>query len=149
MVPAKGIEDLAERFGARNVSRAEWTHEAHLAVGLWYVARYGADEAFARLRVGIRALNEANGVANTPTGGYHETITHAYVVLIATFLERRGVTLRSPDRDVQCEVDALLQGPLADRAVLFEHWSRERLMSPEARAGWVEPDVRALPSRPT
>jgi hypothetical protein len=145
MFPAKGIEDLAERFGARNVSRAEWTHEAHLAVGLWHVARFGADEALSRLRSGIRALNETIGVANTPAGGYHETITQAYVVLIAAFLRRRGVALPAPDRDVQGDVDALLQDPLAARAALFDYWSRERLMATAARMGWVEPDVRALP----
>lgn len=140
-----GIEDLVARFGARNVSRAEWTHEAHLAVGLWHVARFGADEALARLRWGIRALNEANGVANTPAGGYHETITRAYVVLIAAFLQRRGVATPSADRDIQRDVDALLRDPLADRAVLLHYWSRERLMSTEARVGWVEPDVDTMP----
>ena len=45
MFPEGGIEDLARRFQARDVSRAEWTHEAHLAVGLWHVARFGAAEA--------------------------------------------------------------------------------------------------------
>ncbi|MDQ6633482.1 MAG: hypothetical protein M3Z10_01860, partial [Gemmatimonadota bacterium] len=33
---------------------------------------------------------------------------------------------------------------LADRALPLEYWSRERLMSADARAGWVEPDLRPL-----
>jgi len=146
MTAERDIEVLAQRFQAKAVSRAEWTHEAHLAIGLWHVARFGAVEALARLRDGIRALNEANGVANTATGGYHETITHAYVVLIERFLVRRGLAAAAPG-NLQGEVDALLADPLADRAALFAYWTRDTLLSPQARAGWVEPDLAALPNR--
>lgn len=146
MFPEQGIDAFARRFQARDVSRAEWTHEAHLAVGLWHVARFGAGEALARLRTGIRALNETNGVANTATGGYHETITHAYVILIDAFLAARGVTSPSQDRDVQDDVEALLGDALADRSALLRYWSRERLLSSEARASWLDPDrVPLLP----
>jgi hypothetical protein len=31
-----------------------------------------------------------------------------------------------------------------DRNLPFTYYSRERLMSPEARRGWVEPDLRPL-----
>jgi hypothetical protein len=34
---------------------------------------------------------------------------------------------------------------LLDRQLPFRHWSREAMFSPEARAGWVEPDLRPLP----
>ena len=33
---------------------------------------------------------------------------------------------------------------LADRSLPLEFWSRERLMSDEARHGWLEPDLRPL-----
>ena len=36
---------------------------------------------------------------------------------------------------------ALLSGPLAAKDVLFTFYSRERLMSAIARAGWMEPDL--------
>ncbi|MET0291111.1 MAG: hypothetical protein ABW136_02030 [Steroidobacteraceae bacterium] len=133
-------ESLAHRFAARQLSRTEWTHEAHLTVGLWHVATLGPAEAMARLRSGIRKLNESNGVANTTSGGYHETITQAYVRLIAAFLASRP-----GDVSLQQTCDALLSGELADRNVLLRHWSRERLFSPLARAGWVEPDLAPLP----
>ena len=141
----RDVESLARRFLALEVSRAEWTHQAHLAVGLWHVARFGTADALIRLRAGIRALNESNGVANTPGGGYHETITHAYVVLIGRFLTSRGLAQPSQTRDVQGDVDALLLDPLAGRAALFDYWSRERLLSAQARAEWVDPDLAALP----
>jgi hypothetical protein len=52
------LEDLVRRFNACNVPRPEWTHAAHLAVGLWHVSQYGRRDALVRLRAGITRLNE-------------------------------------------------------------------------------------------
>src|SRR5690606_29734789 len=80
------LEDLVARFLPGTLPGEEWTHEAHLAVGLWHVHRYGAEEAIDRLRAGITALNARHGTPNTETRGYHETITVAYVRLLDQFL---------------------------------------------------------------
>ncbi len=131
-------------FRAAMLPRAQWTHLAHLRVGAWHVHHFGATEALVRLRHGIRALNVANGVANTPTGGYHETITAAYVTLIDAWLEQEA----DPAVSLELRVDRMLSGPIADRKVLLRFWSQETLMSPAARAAWVPPDLAplALPS---
>ncbi len=126
---------LAEMFRTATLPRAQWTHQAHLRVGAWHVHHFGASEALVRLRHGIRALNVSHGTANTPTGGYHETITAAYVTLIAAFLAADDRHLPLEDR-----VDRMLAGPFADRALLLRFWSQETLMSPAARAAWVPPD---------
>ncbi len=136
---AGGVDDLVARFTAAQVPRREWTHTAHLTVGAWHVSQFGFDEALSRLRVGIRRLNESNGVENTPTGGYHESITRAYAVLLEAFLQTFPV-----DTPLAARVDALLQSRLAHRDVLFTFYGRETLMSPRARAEWVEPDLRPL-----
>lgn len=137
--PPLPIEDLARHFLARTLAKAAWTHEAHLRVGAWHVDRFGAAQALPRLRDGIRRLNDAHGTANTPTGGYHETITAAYVTLIAAFLASLDATLA-----LDAKIDRMLATPLADRAALLRFWSKDRLMSPEARAAWVEPDLAPL-----
>ena len=140
------IDDLAARFTAATIRRADWTHQAHLVVGAWHVHRFGADGALARLRAGIHRLNEANGVANTATEGYHETITAAYVRLLARALADLGDLgnwgSHAPLAD---RVGALLAGPVGDKAALSRHYSREVLMSPRARAEWVPPDRAPLP----
>ena len=133
------IDDFAARFQTCSLQDEEWTHAAHLVVGLWHVDRYGAEEALTRLRTGIRRLNESFGGANTETSGYHETITAAYVTLLSQFHERGQATVSLTDRVAQ-----LLASPLAARDILFAFYSRERLMSTEARAEWVEPDIRPL-----
>ena len=136
------LDALAARFNAAAIPRAEWTHHAHLRVGAWYVDRFGADEALARLRVEIRRLNEANGVANTPTDGYHETVTAAYVRLLAHFLGGCPPSMPFAER-----VAAMLASPVAGKDALLRHYSRELLMSLPARAGWVAPDRDPLPER--
>ncbi len=137
-MPADELDDLASRFATCTLLKPEWTHAAHLAVGLWHVNRYGADEALELLRGGIRRLNESHGTINSSTGGYHETVTRAYVQLLAAFTEQY------PGVPVAEQLRRLLAGPLADKAALFSFYSRGRLESAAARLGWVEPDLAPL-----
>ena len=132
------IEGLVGRFLDCTLTKAEWTHQAHLTVGAWHVDRYGPDEALARLRSGIRALNDSHGTLNSATSGYHETITRAYVRVIDEVLGTSSLPL--PER-----VAALLNGSAGERDSLLRYYSRDALMSPRARAEWVEPDLQPLP----
>jgi adenylate kinase family enzyme len=133
------LDDLAVRFEACTIPGKEWTHAAHLVVGLWQVHRYGADEALARLRAGIRRLNESHGGVNTRTNGYHETITAAYVQLLTQYLDAGASNLSLGMRAI-----ALLASGLAARDALFTFYSRDVLLSPAAREGWVDPDLRPV-----
>jgi hypothetical protein len=134
-VTAAELEELVRRFEACELPRPEWTHAAHLSVGLWHVSRHGRDDALSRLRSGIRRLNESNGVVNSAASGYHETITWAYVQLLAAFAERHAAV------PVAERVQRLLAGPLAERGALLTFYSRARLETAEARLGLVEPDL--------
>jgi hypothetical protein len=135
----EALEELAAAFLSRSLPRAQWTHGAHLSVGAWHVHRFGVDEAIARLRVGIRALNDFHGTINTATSGYHETITVAYARLIEEFLV--GF---EPGTPLAHSVSHLLAGPLSERSLLLKFWSRALLMSEAARAAWVAPDLQPL-----
>jgi hypothetical protein len=139
MSGARPLGDLVAAFLAGRLPKPEWTHEAHLRVGAWHVHHHGADGALPLLRERIRRLNESNGVVNSATSGYHETITAAYARLIADFL-----AAAHPADALEARVAALVASPLADRPVLFRFWSRERLLSPEARADWLPPDLAPL-----
>jgi hypothetical protein len=132
------LDDLAAAFLDGTLPRAEWTHEAHLSVGAWHVHHHGPEAALPLLRARIRDLNDRHGTVNSATSGYHETITAAYVRLIADFLAAAAPAELEP------QVAALLASPLAERAALFRYWSRERLLSPEARAAWLPPDLAPL-----
>lgn len=111
----------------------------HLVVGTWHVHRYGPEEALARLRTGIRRLNESHGTVNSATSGYHETVTRAYVQLLSEFVA--GCPAEMPLREI---VAAVIDSAVAERDVLFRFYSRERLMSALARSEWVEPEAAPL-----
>lgn len=132
------LESLVTRFHARTLPKSEWTHLAHLAVGTWQVQSEGPERAMDTLRTAIRALNDAHGTANSDTGGYHETITQAYVILIAEFLRCPG------EDDLAARISTLLASPLAARDALLTYYSKARLFSVEARREWVEPDLAPL-----
>ena len=134
------IDEIAARFEAAALAKTEWTHEAHLTMGAWHVARFGPAQALERLRARIRALNDAHGTINSDTSGYHETITRAYVRLIAAFLRARPA-----GEEIDASVAALLASPLAARDALMRHYSKALLFSVAARRGWVEPDLAPLP----
>ena len=126
------LEELVRSFESCELPYERWTHRAHLAVAAVYLGRYPFPEATDRARAGIRRYNQARGDPR----GYHETITVVYMRLVARQLA--GVPL---DR-----VPALVNG-LADRCRvdwLIGYYSAGRLWSAEARAGFVEPDVRPL-----
>ena len=131
------MEELVARFSGCTLPKGEWTHHAHLTVGLWHIRRYGAEDALARLRAGIRRLNDSHGTPNSATRGYHETITRAYVVLLADFLAGYPAPLDE-------QVARLLASPVAEKNYLLRFYSSDRLMSPEARAEWMAPDLAAL-----
>jgi len=132
------LDQLAERFIARTLPKAEWTHEAHLRVGTWHLYHHGLGEAMVLLRERISLYNEAVGGVNTDTDGYHDTITWFYLVMIDDLLGRVG-----NGRTVE-ELADLAVAKLGDRDLPFTFYSRERLKSVAARRGIVEPDVAPL-----
>jgi hypothetical protein len=135
-----GVPRLVAQFQDCTLPRAEWTHQAHLAVALWYAARLPFEKALPEMREGIRRLNAAHGVPTTPTRGYHETITRFYLRVICDYVameeERRA-------DDWTTRVARLL-ARYGERDLPLRHYTKERLMSAEARFGWVEPDLRPI-----
>jgi len=128
----RGLVDLT-------LPKTSWTHAAHFAATLWLMKCCPEVEASRDLPGIIRAYNEANGVANTDKGGYHETITQASIRGARAFLAEEA----TQPLFVTC--NTLLKSPLGRSDWLFEYWSRPRLFSIEARQRWLEPDIRRLP----
>jgi hypothetical protein len=129
---------LAIAFHERTLPKTQWTHHAHLKVGLWTLLRFPPDEALNRLRVAIRTYNESVGGINSDSAGYHETITAFYVRVIDRFLSNVG---RTRPADELAEELIRLHG---DKELPLRYWSKQRPMSSEARLSWVEPDLCPL-----
>ena len=118
----------------RTLPKSNWTHAAHFAAALWLIET-GRSSTLPGV---IRAYNEAVGVANTDSSGYHETITQASMRAAHAFrIARRG----SPLFRVCNE---LMASSLGHSDWLLVYWSRDVLFSTEARRRWVEPNLRPL-----
>ncbi|MBB2206624.1 hypothetical protein [Gluconacetobacter takamatsuzukensis] len=133
------IDDLVAHFLTGSLPRADWTHRAHFAVALWLLRHRPECADIAIMRGLIRAYNEITGTPNTPSSGYHETITIASMRAAKMFLET------CPADMPLCRIlDALMAGTAGRSDWLLAFWNPETLFGPEARAGWVEPDKAAL-----
>jgi hypothetical protein len=119
------------RFEA--ASLRSFDHRDHLRVAFAYARRGGVEHAVARAREGLRRFTAAHGLGER----YHDTLTTAWARVVG----HHAVRARDDDFDA-----FLAAHPrLLERDLLSAHYSRERLFSPAARAGFVAPDLLALP----
>jgi hypothetical protein len=126
------IAELVRLFESCDLPGVRWTHRAHLAVATTYLLCYPLPEATDRARTHIRRYNESRGNHT----GYHETITVLFLRLVA--------------RELAAAAPVELAGFVNDLAGRFPtdwllgYYSRDRLWSDAARAGFVDPDVKPL-----
>ncbi|MBO9516695.1 MAG: hypothetical protein J7493_01365 [Porphyrobacter sp.] len=137
------IERIAKGVLERTHPYAEWTHAAHFAAALWLLRHPDVLVQHGGMGPIIRGYNEAVGVPNTQTRGYHATITIASLRATASFLAEAG-----PDAELAPILDNVLASPLGDSRWLEPYWTEARLMSRVARREWVEPDRLPLPYPP-
>lgn len=120
-------------FERAGFAAADFGHRAHLRMAYLYVTRLGAAAAEVRAAEGIRHLAAAHG----HTALYHETLTLAWVRVVALAVARSGASSFA---------GLLAAHPqLLDNHLLDAHWSREVLFSSRARAEWVPPDLAPIP----
>jgi hypothetical protein len=134
------VRRIGEGLLACTLTRADWTHEAHLAACLYVLEERPDLVAERDLPDIIRRFNEKVGGVNDDTQGYHETITQAWIRGVRAFLARTDPPLPLVDK-----VNALLGSEAGRRDWPLRFYSPERLFSKEARLGWVEPDLGPLP----
>ncbi len=104
-------------------------HGDHLRLAWLHVQRFPRAQAISLVRTAIQNFATHHGLENL----YHETITVAWVRLISTHHERTFEEFLAVNRE------------LLGRELLDRFWTREKLMSDEARARWVPPDRAPLP----
>lgn len=131
-------ETFISRFEASTFPLEHWHHREHIKAAYLYLRAHPFEIAVERMRSGILALNAAHGVPDEPTRGYHETMTQAWMRLVQVTLCEYGLA-STADEFFE------LHPQLAEKKVLRLFYSRERMMSAEAKARFVEPDLAPLP----
>ena len=126
---------LVKAFEERTLPKTEWTHAAHLVVGLYYCYHHPLGVAKNLMSDGIYWLNDAHGTPNTETSGYHETLTVFWLRAVAGYLEKTG---REPGL---AGLANGLTATFSDSARPLKYYSRERLFSSTARLNFVAPDL--------
>jgi hypothetical protein len=133
------VARVGEGLLARDLPRAEWTHEAHLAATTYLLLRHPEIDLDRELPGLIRRYNESVGGVNSDTEGYHDTITRVFLNGVRRFLgdADHGEPLHELVND-------LLLSPVGRRDWPLRFYSRDRLFSVEARRQFVPPDLAAL-----
>lgn len=133
------VARIGEGLLARTLPRPDWTHEAHLAATLWLLSERPDIDVDAEIAGIISRFNESVGGVNDDSGGYHDSITRAFVAGVRLFLRD------APAGGLSDRVNALLATPMGHRDWPLRFYSRELLFSVAARRGFVEPDLEPLP----
>ena len=129
------IEEVVRRFESCEYWPEEFTHARHLTVACFYLSTLPTDQALSRMRTGLHRFIEHHGKQ-----GYHETITRFWMKACGQFLSGQAA-----GTDLVENINATLQA-LANKELLFRHYSRDLVMSEAARQNWIEPDLHAIPA---
>jgi hypothetical protein len=129
------IREIVERFENCAFQLEEFTHARHLTVAAWYATWFSPEEALGRMRTGLQRFIAYHGKQ-----GYHETITRFWMELIGDFLSEICEGLSAAQK-----VNRVIER-YSNKAVLFEYYTRELVMSDAARREWIAPDRKQLPS---
>ena len=132
-------ENLIYKFENGTLPKSEWTHEAHLIVGLKMVLNY-KEQAFPEMKKRIIRFNESVGTINSESSGYHETLTVFWLWAIQQFCEEKGIT----QFDVDAIDELLFYEPLARRQLVEDYYSEAILLLPEARRRFIRPDEKPM-----
>ena len=124
--------ELWQGFVDTTLPSDQFHHAQHAHVAWLFVCKYGMPAALGEFTTAIKRFADAKGA----TGLYHETITWAFLLLIAERQARCDATLW--DDFARANADLLVWRP----SILERYYSPEILKSDLARRVFVFPDAR-------
>ncbi|HEX5139166.1 MAG TPA: hypothetical protein VFY93_19520 [Planctomycetota bacterium] len=129
------------RFEACAIPLEEWDHKAHLKVAWTYLRQHGLLGATERMRAGIRRFNASKGLEDSLDRGYHETLTVAWLRIVDAVMRVHGA---------EADATAFLgkHTQLHSKALLRLYYTRDRILSWDAKRRFVEPDLAPFPRAP-
>ena len=125
--------ELFNRFVDTTLPAGEFHHEQHVHVAWLFIQKFGMPAALGEFAAAIKRFADAKGA----TGLYHETITWAFLLIIA---ERQARTnARNWEEFAAAHPDLLVWKP----SILERYYSSEILKSDLARKVFLFPDRAA------
>lgn len=137
MKHALAAEDEAflRAFEGCDIPPGQFDHPAHVRLAYSYLCGSNIDDAVARMKSALLAFLAHVGVSESK---YHETITRAWVMAVAHFMAE------GPPCDSAAAFIAA-HPRLLDSRIMLTHYTAEVLFSPEARRGFIDPDIQSIP----
>jgi hypothetical protein len=127
--------DLLRRLESCALTADQLPHRAHLRLAFIHLSLYPFDVALATLRRRLQRFLAHHGA---PHSAYHETLTHAWLLAVRHFMQATPSATSSEKFLLRCP-------RLLDKKIMATHYTETLLMSPAARAGFVEPDREPIP----
>jgi hypothetical protein len=134
-----GIDLFIAAFEDGTLPKSRWTHAAHVLTGSCYVHAFGEQVALDRMRAKVSAYNVAVGGQNTPTSGYHETVTVLWIKILTAFRREHPALARAPFAVLAVEKFA------SQKDILSRYYDFDIVASPDARRTWQPPTLLPLP----
>jgi hypothetical protein len=131
-MPAELAELLEEIAASAGAHEGAFRHRDHIHLAFLAVRRYGTAQATDKISAWLRHLT-----AHAPQK-YNATVTRAWTEIV-------GHHVAADPSITDFEAFAELNRVLLDKRLLVRHYTSATLASPQARAGWAEPDVAPFP----
>ena len=124
-------DELFAAFACTALPADQFHHQQHVRVAWLFVCRHGMPTALGEFTAAIKRFAAAKGAH----GLYHETITWAFLLIINQRQARQAASTWAEFAEVNA--DLLSWKP----SILERYYSKELLMSDEARHSFVMPDL--------
>lgn len=125
--------ELLNAFENQSISNDDWSHEYHIRIAAIYLMLNDFETALIKVKAGIKKLNAVNEVPDSQFRGFHETLTIGWLKLVSSRLYKSktdsSLELIEKNKD------------LLNPRLLNEYYSTDKLMSLEAKASFIEPDL--------
>lgn len=128
-------ETFVQAFLQGSLHPAHFHHRDHVRLAWYLVRQHGQEAAMRLITTSIHTFASQHG----QEAKYHETLTQFWVKIVA------HVVKHHPEH-ASFEAFLATFPHLLDKSLPYQHWQRETMDSPAARAQWVEPDLLALPA---
>ena len=130
------IAEIVRGFEDATIARGVWKHAEHLVVALCYVDKYGYEKGLDEMRGGLfNLLIKGFEVDLTKEMPYHETLTVFWMRTVADFnATKNGASLLDKANELVEKYD---------KDYPSKFYSREYLFTDEARAKFVEGDLKS------
>jgi flavin reductase (DIM6/NTAB) family NADH-FMN oxidoreductase RutF len=128
----ESLEEFVAAWEGGALPRSQWTHAGHVAVGAYYAVCYPSS-AFERTKTGILRYNQAAGIENGVTTGYHETLTRFWANLLGKFVG--GFT------DSWSAAFEAAEKFGEERDLHHLYYSFDVVRNTQARREWIPPDM--------